>query len=287
MRGDPRRVAARAAGPRRPVAAPRHGRRRGPHRHDGLPAAERGAQDAGDPGRRRDGRVRAGRAAGRLPGAGLVAGRARQRGAGAGEGAGPDGAGAAADAGREGGRGGGRTAGPAPGAGGGVAGGGAAGGLRRERANPGSGAAGCRCAHPCRLGVPPRPFRHWGRHDCPQLGGRGDCPQLGGYGWQPRTARRGRVGGCPPAAVGASTPERSVAHRFRAVPRTDTPRRGPDPPPTHRATRTPTAPAHAPQANAPPPTPHRRRRHRHRGSGRPPIQSWTMRRGPDQRRSWR
>ncbi|BET51111.1 hypothetical protein RGQ21_60930 [Kitasatospora aureofaciens] len=49
--------------------------------------------------------------------------------------------------------------------------------------------------------------------------------------------------------------------RFRAVPRTNTPRRGPDPPTTHRATRTPTEPAQAPQASRTPTTPHKRRRH--------------------------
>ncbi len=72
---------------------------------------------------------------------------------------------------------------------------------------------------------------------------------------QPRTARRGRVGGCPPAAVGASTEFTSVADRFRAVPRTDTPRRGPDPPRTTPRTAHPPGPAQAPQAIAPAPPP--------------------------------
>ncbi|GAA3237268.1 hypothetical protein GCM10020256_56600 [Streptomyces thermocoprophilus] len=62
----------------------------------GFSVAGGGAEAAGDPGRGGRRGVRAGGAADRVPGAGLVAGRAGLRGAGAGEGAGPDGPGAAA-----------------------------------------------------------------------------------------------------------------------------------------------------------------------------------------------
>ncbi|CAM5430785.1 hypothetical protein SBADM41S_04978 [Streptomyces badius] len=92
VRGGQGRVAPGTAGAGRPDGAAGHVGRGGSGGDDGVPAAERGAPDAGDPGRGRLGGLRAGGAAGGVPGAGLVAGRSGQRGARAVQGAGPDGA---------------------------------------------------------------------------------------------------------------------------------------------------------------------------------------------------
>ncbi|OKI86683.1 hypothetical protein AMK11_11080 [Streptomyces sp. CB02414] len=105
------------------------------------------------------------------------------------------------------------------------------------------------------LGVPPRPFRHWGRHDCPQLGG--TCPQPRTPARRPPEAPRGRSaayggkGTCRGVSARSGWRVRAVHFSVRPIPRRSEdghPPARPRPTDNPRATRTPTGPAAAPQA---------------------------------------
>ncbi|QCB22246.1 hypothetical protein E5N77_10760 [Streptomyces sp. SS52] len=138
-------------------------------------------------------------------------------------------------------------------------------------------------AQPGATGVPLRPPVPPQRHDCPQLrwhggtaayGGKGTCRGVSARsGWRVRAVQicgrpipRRSEDGHPPARPRPTTNRTRYAHPIepaRAAAGTPTPN-------PHRPPQAP--PAQPPEAYA---------------SGRPPIQSCTARRGPDQRRSWR
>src|SRR3954463_5078759 len=101
----------------------------------------------------------------------------------------------------------------------------AGGGWSRSSPRPWGVAVPCATTDRSSPPAPRRTVRHLARPDGPVA-----VPRATTDGW-PRTAHRGRGGGCPPAAAG-------VRHRAHlkatatAGPRTDTPHPGPDPPHT-------------------------------------------------------
>ncbi len=76
---------------------------------------------------------------------------------------------------------------------------------------------------PIALGAPPRPLRHWGRHDCPQDGGGRGCPQTAGWpSLRTQALRRQARGRLPPSAfVYVSSPAAPSQVTVRDFPSTD------------------------------------------------------------------